>query len=194
MAFPYKKVLVVGATSGIGLAIAERLVQQGIFVIGVGRRKENLDAFVQSQGSDKAAAVQFDITKLDAIPGFVQDTTSGLALVPILRCSNYCASKAALHHWILCLREQLKGSNIKVIEILPPAVQTELHDAKHQPDIVDGRNFGMPLDEFTNETMEKLLLGEEQIPIGMAKNAFESFEKQRQEIFTKLVETMKQKR
>jgi short-subunit dehydrogenase involved in D-alanine esterification of teichoic acids len=61
---------------------------------------------------------------------------------------QYCATKAALHHLILTLRAQLSVSNpnVKVIEILPPAVQTELHDAKHQPDIKDGRNFGMPLE------------------------------------------------
>ncbi|KAL1968609.1 hypothetical protein VTN77DRAFT_1819 [Rasamsonia byssochlamydoides] len=259
MAFPYKKVLVLGATSGIGLAIAERLIQQGIFVIAVGRRKENLDAFVRSQGAGRAAGIQFDITKLDAIPAFVQDvtkshpdldcaflnsgiqrrsvfsepeainmdviveemttnylsylaltkeflpfftakkdtptslifTTSGLALVPILRCSNYCASKAALHQWILCLREQLKGTNVKVIEIMPPAVQTELHDAKHQPDIIDGRKLGMPLEDFTNETMEKLLQGAEQIPVGLSKPAFEKVEKPRQEMFQQRLQAMK---
>jgi short-subunit dehydrogenase involved in D-alanine esterification of teichoic acids len=78
-------------------------------------------------------------------------TTSGLALVPIPRCSNYCASKAAMHHFILCLREQLKGTNVNVVELLPPAVQTELHDAKHQPDIKDGGSIGMPLAQFTDE-------------------------------------------
>jgi NADP-dependent 3-hydroxy acid dehydrogenase YdfG len=58
--------------AGIGLAISERLIQRGIFVIAVGRRKENLDAFVQAQGADKAAGIQFDISKLDEIPGFVK--------------------------------------------------------------------------------------------------------------------------
>lgn len=53
-------------------------------------------------------------------------TTSSLALVPITRCANYCASKAALHHYILCLREQLKGSKVKIVELLPPAVQSKL--------------------------------------------------------------------
>ena len=52
-----------------------------------------------------------------------KSTSSNLALVPILRCSNYCASKAALHHWILCLREQLKETNIRVIEVFPPIVE-----------------------------------------------------------------------
>jgi short-subunit dehydrogenase involved in D-alanine esterification of teichoic acids len=53
--------------------------------------------------------------------------TSGLALAPLSRCPNYCASKAALHSLIMSLRFQLEQSgkgNIKVIEILPPAVQS----------------------------------------------------------------------
>lgn len=54
----------------------------------------------------------------------VISTSSGLALVPMLRCPNYCATKAALHHFLLALREQLKESRIKVVEILPPAVQS----------------------------------------------------------------------
>ena len=78
--------------------------------------------------------------------------SSGLALVPIPRVSNYCATKAALHQWILCLREQLKPTNVKVIELYPPAVQTELHD--HNPDIKDGRSMGMPLDDFINQVSE----------------------------------------
>jgi short-subunit dehydrogenase involved in D-alanine esterification of teichoic acids len=110
-------------------------------------------------------------------------TTSGLALVPMLRCPNYCASKAALHHFILCLRRQLLGSKIKVIEIFPPAVQTELHDEKHQPDIKNGRLIGMPLDEFTDEAYQGLVDGLDQIPVGMSKRAFDAFENKRQEVF-----------
>jgi NADP-dependent 3-hydroxy acid dehydrogenase YdfG len=53
MSFKYNKVLVIGATSGIGYASAERLVQEGKKVIVVGRRKENLDAFVDKHGKDK---------------------------------------------------------------------------------------------------------------------------------------------
>ena len=33
-----------------------------------------------------------------------------------------------MHSFTVSLREQLKGSSVKVIEVLPPAVQTELHD------------------------------------------------------------------
>ena len=52
--------------------MAVSLVQDGRFVIAVGRRKENLDSFIQEQGTDKAASFQFDIRRLDEIPSFVK--------------------------------------------------------------------------------------------------------------------------
>ncbi|KAF1845209.1 short-chain dehydrogenase/ reductase-like protein [Cucurbitaria berberidis CBS 394.84] len=260
MSLKYNKVLIIGASSGIGWALAERIVQDGKHAIIVGRRKEKLDEFVQTYGSDKVDSVVFDITKLDEIPKFVKDvmrkhpdldsvflnsgiqrgfdfskpetvdldvlelefrtnylsymhlttafipflqkqeketsliyTTSGLALLPLPRCPNYCASKAALHHMILVLREQLRSGpgNIKVIEIFPPAVQTELHDAKHQPDIKDGAHLGMPLAEFTEDAWGKLIKGDEQILVGFSVKAFEEFEGRRQEMFHGLMMKMK---
>lgn len=73
MPFNYNKVLVLGATSGIGWALASKLVENGTSVIVTGRRQEKLDEFVSQHGKDKAEAVQFDITQLDKIPGFVKN-------------------------------------------------------------------------------------------------------------------------
>ncbi|KAI2836523.1 hypothetical protein CBS63078_11298 [Aspergillus niger] len=75
MSFPYKKVLLIGATSGIGRDLATSFIQHGRFVIAVGRRQENLDAFVQEHGADKAAAFQLDTSQLDKIPLFVKQVT-----------------------------------------------------------------------------------------------------------------------
>ena len=61
-----------GSTSGIGLAIAEKLVENGSHVIAVGRRKENLESFVSKHGKDRASSIQFDITDLSSIPSFVE--------------------------------------------------------------------------------------------------------------------------
>ncbi|KAM3074486.1 hypothetical protein ACMFMG_002711 [Clarireedia jacksonii] len=260
MTFPYKTILVLGATSGIGLALAEKFIAHGAHVIAVGRRQENLDELVQKHGAEKVSAVSFDITRLGEIEEFVRGivkshptldcvflnsgiqrrldftkpeaidldnislelttnyisyihlvkyllphlqslssptslifTTSGLALVPITRCGNYCASKAALHHLIVVMREQMKNGpgNVKVIEIYPPAVQTELHDEKHQPDIKNGSNFGMPLDEFTEAAWKGLREGKEDIPVGTAEKAFAAFEVKRREIFGHMVEAMR---
>jgi NADP-dependent 3-hydroxy acid dehydrogenase YdfG len=67
MPFAYKKVLIIGATSGIGEALAAKLVENETQVIISGRRKDNLDAFVQRHGSDKVKSKVFDIMKLDQV-------------------------------------------------------------------------------------------------------------------------------
>lgn len=67
MSFGYNKVLVIGATSGIGKALSERLVQNGVSIIVTGRRKENLDEFVKQHGADKVQAKVFDIMKIDEV-------------------------------------------------------------------------------------------------------------------------------
>ncbi|KAF1973904.1 NAD(P)-binding protein [Bimuria novae-zelandiae CBS 107.79] len=45
MSFPFKHILIVGATSGIGRAMADKLIAEGIHVTAVGRRQDRLDAF-----------------------------------------------------------------------------------------------------------------------------------------------------
>ena len=61
----------IGGTSGIGRAMADRLIKADVKVTAVGRRQDRLDDFVKSHGENKASAVAFDITKLDEIPQFV---------------------------------------------------------------------------------------------------------------------------
>ncbi|CAP73992.1 uncharacterized protein PODANS_2_13450 [Podospora anserina S mat+] len=70
MPFPYKTVLITGATSGIGLALAERMISAGIFVITIGRRKDRLEALAEKYGSEKVAAEPFDVSDLDAMPAW----------------------------------------------------------------------------------------------------------------------------
>ena len=76
MTFPYKCVLVIGATSGIGLAMATRLVREGSKVIAVGRRQDRLDGFVHKHGQGKAQAMRFDIGEMQKIPQFVAELVS----------------------------------------------------------------------------------------------------------------------
>lgn len=71
MVFSYKTVLLIGATSGIGAALAEKLLEVGCQVIAVGRRQEKLDGFMKRHSADKAAVIKYDITDLAGMDAFV---------------------------------------------------------------------------------------------------------------------------
>ncbi|KZT05921.1 NAD(P)-binding protein [Laetiporus sulphureus 93-53] len=123
-------------------------------------------------------------------PSFIITVTSGLAIVPGPWVPNYCATKAALHSFSLSLDQQLKDTNVTVMEIIPPLVESELHD--HQGTTPKYSKFWMPLDEFTKGAMEGLKRGDLQIPVGTAAQQWEVFEKGKaekaaktQEIFQK---------
>jgi len=54
------------------------------------------------------------------------NVTSGLAFVPLTKMPVYSASKAFFHSFTLSLRHTLKSRNIEIIEIIPPALNTDL--------------------------------------------------------------------
>ncbi|PCH33813.1 NAD(P)-binding protein [Wolfiporia cocos MD-104 SS10] len=108
-------------------------------------------------------------------PSFIVPITSGLAIVPGPWVPNYCATKAALHSFSLSLNTQLKDTNVRVMEIFPPLVESELHD--HQGTTPTLAKFWMPLDEFTKLAMEGLQRGDLQIPVGVSAEQWNSFEK-----------------
>jgi uncharacterized oxidoreductase len=55
------------------------------------------------------------------------NVSSGLGFVPMARMPVYSATKAGLHAFSMALRHQLKNQGIKVFEVVPPAVDTELN-------------------------------------------------------------------
>lgn len=68
------------------------------------------------------------------------NVTSGLAFVQLSKAPVYCATKAFFHSFTLSLRHLLKEKNIEVIEMIPPALNTDLggkglHDG--QPAVSD---------------------------------------------------------
>lgn len=57
----------------------------------------------------------------------IVNITSGLAFVPLKIVPVYCATKAGLHSFSMSLRSQLAQTNVRVFEVAPPIVKTELH-------------------------------------------------------------------
>ena len=79
-----KVALVTGATSGIGLAGARALAQQGAYVFLVGRRQEALDEAVRGIGPDHASAIRADVTEqadLDHVSAVIEGSGRRLDVV-----------------------------------------------------------------------------------------------------------------
>ncbi|MGV8936132.1 MAG: SDR family oxidoreductase [Allorhizobium sp.] len=77
----------------------------------------------------------------------VMTVSSGLAFIPLAATPTYCATKAAIHSYSQSLRFQLRDTSVDVIELVPPAVATDL-----MPGHADNPN-SMPLSDYIAESM-----------------------------------------
>ncbi len=69
-------------------------------------------------------------------------------------------------------------------------MQTELHDAKHQPNIKDGGQIGMPLAEFLDVTWRGLVKEQDAISMGNVNEAWEGLEGKRVQMFGQFARMM----
>jgi uncharacterized oxidoreductase len=79
----------------------------------------------------------------------IMTVSSGLAFVPLALTPTYNATKAAIHSWSESIRYQLKSTNIEVVELVPPYVQTELMGSGQAAD-----PRAMPLKDYLAEVIE----------------------------------------
>jgi len=94
--------------------------------------------------------------------------SSGLAFTPLAFMPVYCATKAALHSFSLSLRHQLLKTGIKVFEIAPPTVDTELDRGKR--DSRSNSYRGIKPEEFAVEAIEAIRNDKFEAGIGQAEN------------------------
>jgi len=108
------------------------------------------------------------IDRLKANRGTIINVSSGLAFVPLQLSPIYCATKAALHSYTMSLRQQLKGEGVEVIELMPPAVHTNL--TAGMPD--DGDFKILTTDELIDGTVKGLRAGRLEIRPGQANQLY----------------------
>jgi uncharacterized oxidoreductase len=100
--------------------------------------------------------------------------SSGLAFVPLAFMPVYCATKAAIHSLTLSLRHQLRNTSIKVFEIAPPAVDTELGSDRREDKTQS--HGGLPVADFIREAIEAIKNDLLEAAIAGAKNSREKRE------------------
>ncbi|KPV42720.1 SDR family oxidoreductase [Alicyclobacillus ferrooxydans] len=95
------------------------------------------------------------------------NVSSGLAFMPMSLFPIYCATKAALHSISMTMRHQLAKAGIRVIEVIPPAVDSELNQ--------EGRikrgmtSTGTTAEEFVSAVMAGLERGDDEIGYGTSE-------------------------
>ncbi len=88
--------------------------------------------------------------------------SSVLGFTPMAMTAVYSATKAALHSYAMSLRFKLRNSSVRVVEVIPPWVRTELLNSSEEP-------RAMPLEEFLRETLEALAIEADEVLVPRAR-------------------------
>ncbi|HUI31568.1 MAG TPA: SDR family NAD(P)-dependent oxidoreductase [Candidatus Acidoferrales bacterium] len=147
------------------------------FLAGESEIKINLEAPIILSGM----VIPYLTGKKDAA---IINVSSGLGFIPAARMPVYSATKAALHAFSMALRHQLLKTGIKVIEVVPPGVDTELNP--------EGRakrgNYkaGLTPEEFVAAVMKSLKADVLEIGHGMTEGAIKASRAELDESFKRM--------
>jgi len=114
----------------------------------------------------------------------IVNISSGLGFIPMAAAPLYSATKAGLHAFSLALRQQLKDTSIKVFEIMPPIVDTDL--GKDSIDPPPHPFKGIPSSEFAQEALRALRNDEYEAASGEARKLMEGSRRNFDEVFQML--------
>ncbi|MDD5045099.1 MAG: SDR family NAD(P)-dependent oxidoreductase [Candidatus Omnitrophica bacterium] len=109
--------------------------------------------------------------------------SSGLAFIPLVSSPLYGATKAGLHSFSLALRFQLKDTNIKVFELMPPICDTDL--GKDDSDDAPRPSYlkGIPPSEFAKDALTAIANDQYEFASGEAKQLKDGSQRNFEETF-----------
>ena len=107
--------------------------------------------------------------------------SSGLGFIPIAMMPVYCATKAAIHSFSVTLRHQLKDTPVKVFEIIPPIVDTDLDRGARGT-----TNRGIKPSEVGGAAIKAIEHDEFECVVGMASNLVQGSKTSFDQIFNNM--------
>jgi uncharacterized oxidoreductase len=110
--------------------------------------------------------------------------SSGLGFIPLTIVLVYCATKAAIHSFSWSIRHQLRSTSIKVFEVIPPTVDTDLDRGARGRRNQEHR--GISADEVATATLAGLAKDEFEIVIGQARNLHGGNRQETEQIFQRM--------
>jgi uncharacterized oxidoreductase len=179
-------------------ALAAWAISEGVNILinnsGI-QREIDLTRGVAALGEgDNEIRINFEATvylTAELIPHLLQtkdaaiyNVSSGLGFIPIAIMPIYCATKAAIHNYTISLRHQLQPKGVRVIEIIPPTVDTELdRGARAKRGQTHG---GISAEEAVRDIIKGMEEDTPEIAIGMAANLVNSTKANFDEIFNRM--------
>jgi uncharacterized oxidoreductase len=182
-------ILITGGATGIGLALTKVFSREGNRVIICGRRKEKL---LLAQG--KFPKIQFKAPiQLSALflpylmkqaQAAIVNVSSGLGFIPLTLVPVYCATKAGIHSFSWSLRHQLRNTKVKVFEVIPPTVDTDLDRGARGRRRQEYR--GIPPSDVAEATLAGLAKDEYEIAVGQAQGLRTGTPQEAEQIFRRM--------
>ena len=114
----------------------------------------------------------------------ILNISSGLGYIPLTLVPVYCATKAAIHSFSWSLRHQLRKTSVKVFEIIPPTVDTDLDQGARAARSQAYR--GIAATEVAEATLAGLENDDYEIAIGQAQGLRSSSSAEKAQIFTRM--------
>jgi len=117
---------------------------------------------INVNGTIRTTSALVDVIR--ANKGTIINVSSALAFVPLTSAPIYCATKAAIHSYTTSLRFHLQDAGVHVVELMPPAVKTDL-----TAELSEGDGFKLiTTDELVAATIKALEAGKVEIRPGQS--------------------------
>jgi uncharacterized oxidoreductase len=110
--------------------------------------------------------------------------SSGLGFIPLTIVPIYSATKAAIHSFSWSLRHQLRKTTVKVFEVIPPTVETELDQGARERRRQEYR--GIQSTEVAEATLTGLAKDEYEITVGQAQGLRSGTPQEAAQIFARM--------